>query len=96
MFPEDEIDLVVVIRANTTILYDRLKARNYSETKLQQNLDAEIFQELLEEARGAYDGNVVQEMWSDDLGMMDENVERIGGWVEEWMKDHRDDEHEDD
>jgi adenylate kinase len=87
-FPEALIDLVVVVRAETQILYDRLKARNYSETKLQQNIDAEIFQELLEEARQAFPPEIVQEMQSNNLEQMDENVQRIAQWVEIWKKDH--------
>jgi adenylate kinase len=65
-----------------------LKARNYSEAKLQQNIDAEIFQELLEEARQAFPAEIVQEMQSNNLEQMDENVERIVQWVEIWKKDN--------
>jgi adenylate kinase len=87
-FPEDLIDLVIVIRAETEILYDRLKARNYSEAKLQQNIDAEIFQELLEEARRAFPEEMVQEMHSNNLEQMDENVARVVQWMEGWKKNN--------
>jgi len=87
-FPEELIDLVVVVRASTTILYDRLQSRNYSEIKIQQNMDAEIFQELLEEAKRAFPADIVQEVRSDDLEQLDGNVERIVGWVEAWKKDN--------
>ncbi|KAG9882458.1 P-loop containing nucleoside triphosphate hydrolase protein, partial [Aureobasidium melanogenum] len=36
MFPQSLIDLVVVIRCNSTILYDRLKGRGYSDKKLDE------------------------------------------------------------
>ncbi|KAA8572863.1 hypothetical protein EYC84_003432 [Monilinia fructicola] len=55
LFPKSWIDLVVVLRVDSTLLYDRLKARNYPEAKLQENLDAEIMEVLLEEARESYD-----------------------------------------
>ena len=42
MFPESWIDLVVVLRTDSTVLYDRLRARGYCEKKLQENLDSEI------------------------------------------------------
>jgi len=78
-----------VVRASTTILYDRLKARNYSEVKIQQNMDAEIFQELLEEAKGAFAEEIVQEVRSDDLEELDANVERVIAWVEAWRDNAR-------
>jgi len=87
-FPDEFIDLIIVVRASTSILYDRLKARNYSEVKIQQNMDAEIFQELLEEAKRAFPVDIVQEVRSDDLQQLDENVDRIVTWVEAWKKDH--------
>jgi adenylate kinase len=87
-FPEDLVDLVIVIRADTEILYDRLKARNYSEAKLQQNMDAEIFQELLEEARRAFPDEMVQEMHSNNLEQMDGNVARIAQWVDVWKQNN--------
>jgi adenylate kinase len=76
------------VRAHTDVLYDRLKARNYTEAKLQQNIDAEIFQELLEEANNAFPGEIVQEVQSNNVQEMDENVERIVQWVEVWKKDN--------
>ena len=49
------IDLVCVVRCDNKILYDRLKARGYAEKKLQENLDCEIMEVLVQEARDAYD-----------------------------------------
>ena len=88
-FPEDLVDLVIVIRAETNVLYDRLKERWYSDVKLQQNMDADIFQELLEEARTAFPEDMVQEMHSNSLEQMDENVSRIAQWIEVWKKNNQ-------
>ena len=82
------IDLVVVIRCNSTILYDRLKGRGYSDKKLDENMDAEIMEVLLQEARDSYDEEIVVELQSDDLDQIDENLERIQTWIENWKKDH--------
>ncbi|KAI9746851.1 MAG: factor activating pos9 [Lichina confinis] len=55
IFPRSWIDLVVVLRADTAVLYDRLAARGYSESKLQENLDAEIMQVVLEDVKDAFE-----------------------------------------
>jgi adenylate kinase len=88
MFPQSLIDLVVVVRCNSTILYDRLKGRGYSDKKLDENMDAEIMEVLLQEARDSYDEEIVVELHSDDLDQIDENIERIQAWIENWKKDH--------
>ncbi|VDK17310.1 unnamed protein product [Anisakis simplex] len=53
-FPERWFDIVVVLRCNNTILYDRLAARGYSDKKIRENVECEIFGSLLDEARDAY------------------------------------------
>ncbi|OAX79882.1 hypothetical protein ACJ72_05798 [Emergomyces africanus] len=89
VFPKSWIDLVVVIRCTSTaILYDRLAARGYSEAKLQENLDAEIFEVILEEAREAYDDEIIVELMSEKDGDLESNCERIGGWVDAWKASH--------
>ncbi|KAM3071991.1 factor activating pos9 [Clarireedia jacksonii] len=91
LFPQSWIDLVVVLRVDSTLLYDRLKSRNYPEAKLQENLDAEIMEVLLEEARESYDEEIVVELRSDTSEEMESNVERIEGWIKQWKKDHVED-----
>ncbi|KAI5279560.1 factor activating pos9, partial [Ascosphaera acerosa] len=62
---------------------------NYPEKKLQENVDAEIFQVLLEEAREAYDEEIVialRSLTDDDI---EENCQRIEAWVDAFKRDHR-------
>jgi len=82
------VDLVVVVRAHTDVLFDRLTSRGYATKKIEENMDAEIFQELLEEAKKAYEEEIVVEIWSDNVPEMDANVDRIVQWFENWKKDH--------
>ena len=63
-------------------------SRNYPEVKLQENLDTEIMEVLLQEARDAYDEEIVIELRSDTTEEMDSNVDRIEAWVEQWKKDN--------
>lgn len=88
IFPERLIDLVVVLRSSTDVLYDRLKARNYPESKMQENIDAEIMQVILDEAKSSYEKEIVIELNSDTIEELEENVERIVQWKENWEKDN--------
>ncbi|KAI0120038.1 AAA domain-containing protein [Nemania sp. FL0031] len=88
LFPERWVDLVVVLRVQTSTLYDRLKARKYPEKKLQENLDSEIMDVLLLEARESYDENIVVELTSNTTDEMDSNVDRVEAWIKQWKKDN--------
>ncbi|OAA52089.1 DUF1671 domain-containing protein [Metarhizium rileyi] len=88
LFPRSWIDLVVVLRVDSSTLFDRLTARNYAETKLQENLDSEIMEVLLQEARDAFDDNIVIELTSNTSDEMESNVDRLEAWVKQWKLDN--------
>src|SRR5271170_7840239 len=75
---------------NSTGLADdfTLHCRDYPEAKLQENLDAEIFGVLAEEARDAFDEGVVVELKSETAENIDSNCERILEWVKTWREEH--------
>ena len=79
---------MVVLRTDSENLYDRLKARGYGEEKLQENMDAEIMQVVLEEAREGFDSGCVVELESNGVEEMETNVERVDEWVKNWRKDN--------
>jgi adenylate kinase len=88
LFPERWFDLVLVLRCDTAVLYDRLTARAYSERKRSENVTAEIMNVALDEAREAYDPRVVHEVPSNTLAEMESNVERVRAWMEQWIRDN--------
>ncbi|ODV87504.1 hypothetical protein CANARDRAFT_26905 [[Candida] arabinofermentans NRRL YB-2248] len=90
IFPERWIDLVIVLRCNNTILYDRLQKRGYKESKISENVEVEIMQVLLMEAKDNYAEEIVIELNSEDVDSLEENVERIGQWIDNWKNDHPD------
>ena len=99
LFPERWVDLVVVLRCeDTSVFYERLtsdkkaedgQSRGYTGKKLDENIDAEIFGVIAEEARDAWpsEGAVV-ELQSVEVEQIEENAERILEWCRMWMKDH--------
>lgn len=89
IFPERLIDLVVVLRCGTSALYDRLKARNYKDSKIQENIDAEIMSVVLEDALDSYDKRIVIELQNDEDKNIQENVDKIKTWIEQWVLDNK-------
>lgn len=85
LFPERWFDLVLVLRTNTDVLYDRLDKRGYNEKKRTENLEAEIMQVVLEEARESYDIEIVHEVPSNTVEEIESNVERCRLWIEQWV-----------
>ncbi|CAD5220060.1 unnamed protein product [Bursaphelenchus okinawaensis] len=80
-FPERWFDIVVVLRCDNTQLYDRLKTRNYSEKKLRENIECEIFGTIAEEAEDAYKEGVVHQLQNSTLEELEKNLETIGQLV---------------
>ncbi len=61
-----------------------IRNRSYSEKKLQENMDSEIMEVLLEEARSSYDAEIVIELQSDKVEDIENNVERMETWILNW------------
>ena len=88
-FPERWFDIVFVLRTDNTVLYDRLVARGYTGKKLEDNIDCEIFQTILEEAKESYKEEIVHELQSDTPEQTIDNVNRICQWMEQWKIDNQ-------
>ena len=88
LFPERWFDLIVVLRADTHVLYDRLVQRGYNETKRNQNLECEIMRVVIDEAKESYAQEIVQELGNNTIEEMDQNVDRIEAWYHQWIQDH--------
>lgn len=78
--PSEMVDLVFVCRTDNTKLYDRLQAREYNEQKISNNMEAEIFQIILDEVResfGADETTNIIELVNNELGDLNKNAEVI-------------------
>ena len=87
IFPERWFDLVLVLRATTETLFDRLTSRGYPEKKRSENMEAEIMQVILDEARQSYAPEIVHELQSNTVEDLQSNVQRACDWCEQWVKD---------
>jgi len=90
-FPERWFDIVFVLRTDNTLLYDRLgeNGRGYSGKKLEDNIECEIFQTILDEAKESYPEEIVHELPSNTEKDLEQNVERIISWISQWLKDNK-------
>lgn len=88
IFPERLIDLVVVLTVENSHLYDRLVARGYKKNKIDENIDAEIMQVVLGDARGSYNDEIVVVLESNRETDIGDNIARIEEWVNNWKRDH--------
>ncbi|XP_060064066.1 adenylate kinase isoenzyme 6-like [Ylistrum balloti] len=87
-FPERWFDIVFVLRTDNSILYDRLESRGYTGKKLEDNVQCEIFQTILEEARDSYKEEIVHELFSNTPEELEDNLEKVLSWIEHWNATH--------
>jgi adenylate kinase len=76
-FPEDWVDLVVLIRCNNTVLFDRLKERGYTEKKIKENIECEILEVTADDVYENYDKNKVIELHNEKVEDMQTNIDEI-------------------
>jgi len=79
-FPQEWFDAVFVLRTSTTPLFNRLSDRGYSQKKLDSNVESEIFQLILDEAKSSF--TQVYELKNDGPSDLEENVDFIRDWIE--------------
>lgn len=78
-----------MLRADNTTLYDRLKSRGYEGKKLEDNIDCEIFQVILDEARNSYKPDIVHEMVSITEQQLEENIQKVCMWLQNWFQQNQ-------
>lgn len=82
LFPSAWIDVVFVLRTDNSLLYDRLQDRGYNGRKLQENMECEIFQTILDEAREAFD-NVI-ELNNNGPEDRESNTRTVAQFIHNW------------
>lgn len=75
--PKKVIDIAFVLNSRTDILFDRLKSREYSQDKINENMECEIMKVILEEAVERFGANKTHELSSNTLEDIEDNIEVI-------------------
>jgi adenylate kinase len=63
-----------------------LRCRGYTGRKLEDNMECEIMQVILEEARDSYEHSKVIALQSNTVEDMEQNVESISHWFKSWKR----------
>jgi adenylate kinase len=66
------------------VLKTVLVSREYPEKKIQENVECEIFQTILEEAKESYSADIVHECQSNTPEEMETNLDNIQRWLQQW------------
>ena len=88
-FPERWFQSVYVIRCETNILFKRLEERGYNAKKIQNNVEYEIFQVSLDEARSSYNHNIVFEVKGEEESDSEKGLMLVKDFLDnykEWRK----------
>lgn len=75
--PEEWVRAVFVLRTENGVLFDRLERRGYAQAKIEENVQCEIFQTILDEAREAFDAEIVFELPSNGAQDLADNLEKV-------------------
>lgn len=73
-FPERWFDMIVLLRANNTSLFDRLSERGYKQNKIDENIECEIFEVLKDEVYECYSHGKIVELQSNSVEDMQANL----------------------
>lgn len=76
-FLDADFQAVVLLRCDNTVLYDRLKARNYDEKKIRENIECEIMEVTSEDVRENFDEGKIIELKNEQLEDMEDNIKKI-------------------
>eukprot|EP00922_Rhytidocystis_sp_ex-Travisia-forbesii_P056310 GHVS01083394.1.p1 GENE.GHVS01083394.1~~GHVS01083394.1.p1 ORF type:complete len:244 (+),score=48.82 GHVS01083394.1:296-1027(+) len=83
--PTDWFDLVVVLRNETAVLYERLENKLYKENKITENIECEIFQIVLDEAVEQFSEDIVVQLNNNTMSELEDNVRHIKTWIRQWV-----------
>lgn len=76
-FPERWFQLVVLLRADNTQLFDRQKARGYPQKKITENIECEIMEVTAEDVKTSYKEGIIMELPSNTPEEMENNLTTV-------------------
>ena len=76
-FPERWFHVVYVVRCDTEVLFKRLEQRGYSTQKIRNNVEYEIFQMSLDEAKSSYKPEIVHEVRGETEDQLEDNLKTV-------------------
>jgi adenylate kinase len=81
LFPKRWAHLVVVLSCDIRELRRRLEGRNYTASKVDENVQAEIMEVVADEAYESYDNSIIWRLRNDSTEDQDANCLRLAAWL---------------
>lgn len=78
---KEQVDFVLVLRCESDLLWKRLMARGYSEAKVRENVEAEIFRTILDEVIEDYRSEQIIEIKSDTPQDLEQALENLNAML---------------
>ncbi|CRK87610.1 CLUMA_CG001406, isoform A [Clunio marinus] len=85
-FPERWFHAVYVVRCDTDVLFKRLEERGYNAKKIQNNIECEIFQMAMDEAKTSYKSNIITEVRGEKQEDLQKGLEHVGIFLDEYKE----------
>ena len=89
LFPLRWFDLVILLRTNNTVLFDRLTARGYTSHKIHENLQCEILEVTSEEVYDSYPKEIILELVNEEEQQMEQNIQKVIQWLTNWKNNNQ-------
>lgn len=84
VFPQRWFQSVYVVRCDTDTLFKRLEARGYNAQKIQNNVEYEIFQMGLDEAKSSYKPEMVFEVRGDTENDTKDGLKLVSDFLDKY------------
>lgn len=85
-FPERWFSAIYVVRCDTNVLFKRLEERGYNTKKIQNNVEYEIFQIALDEARASYKREIIFEVHGEKEEDMEKTLKMVSNFLDDWKE----------
>jgi adenylate kinase len=85
-FPERWFNAVYVVRCDSNILFKRLEERGYNTKKIQNNVEYEIFQIALDEAKLSYKHDIIFEVRGETEEQLEAAIKMVGEFLDGWKE----------
>lgn len=85
-FPERWFQAVYVVRCDTDVLFKRLEHRGYNAEKIRNNVEYEIFQMSMDEAKSSYKAEIVFEVRGETEKQLEDNLEMVGKFLDNYKE----------
>lgn len=84
VFPENWFDLIIVLRTDPDVLFDRLKHKGYTDKMIENIVKIEMKNVVLGEALRCFPNHLIREFRNVNHQDINDNIDVIRDWLTDW------------